>query len=970
MSNCDHPYSSPTKSTEQLVTNLNENTECQNDIAVTENSNKVQKSINFSNNNNYESESNKTNDSVNPHSEDLTSQENETEIKSIMDFQCSDSQEQRENNELVDESVMDTSISENLNGNNCSDKSNKLDESLSINEIEGPCTSDSKKAEELNVTEPRSENDDDKTGNEEDCCSTLTQQDGNLNGVKNEIQKKNNGSHEEDTTEREGVEANNVATSPLSKTGDEEMENIESEMIDEDTGISIDESKMVKQEDVYGPGKRSRRSAIPKDYLEDSDLQEKLYEKSKLKKSFNARSSPKGVFKKLPASSKFNNLDLEKVTLPFKHGWRRELVLRNTFEEYTKSGHKKQVIPGDIYYYTPDGKKLRSMPQIIEFLETSKSPFTRENFTFFKQPISEPPYETVRNAGRGLNLPHHHKKRKKKSLCNDDDLPEDDQPFDKPEIVIERDSDGMVSPLVISSPPQQNVSKVKKSKFKLTPMRPVQSIKQNIENVTPVEMIVCPKTEPVIQKKVLTAEDVLSSPLITEEMLMKDTVNQTEDITEEDDIYPECTNYNSDEEPPSKKYKPTARKSTTQKVFRSPFRNNIRSESGHEALCSLNCPGQENIPPDLHCSVCLCLFHPQCVNYQIDSCNVFVCLRCSDPDQLKERLNRTKGRQKSTLTAMLSKPPLISTAGYKTIDNVKIKQEPKDDDDYGKASGQFSSDIQNGGMEQQTTGNNATDSNTNTTGVTGETLGSLRSVLDKRTTTQNIPSFLANPTSNIANFQSFNMATSQIVPNSKLSYSSIPSVPGPASTRLISATLLPILRPGQLLSTTRIVTSALNSPPLLSNFTNVSSIVQTNLPKLSSVVTSANKLPVISSVYSAVSANLEKNSPQISSLQPPKLIAAPTVPAMTSLLTPSQGLPVNSQSTKDSKSGQLLTLPTAVTKRLNLTQPLALKINNMQVIVPPSSFLHTTEGLRVFLPRNTFPVGTGETTKVSVTVYK
>lgn len=203
----------------------------------------------------------------------------------------------------------------------------------------------------------------------------------------------------------------------------------------------------------------------------------------------------------------------------------------------------------------------------------NKSPFTRENFTFFKQPISEPPYETVRNAGRSLNSSHHHhKKRKKKTPWDDDDdddLPDDEQPFDKPEIVIERDTDDVVSPLVIPTP-QEKVVKVKTSRFKLTPMRSV--MKQNTEKPNPVVIMVSPKTEPVEEKKVLTAEDVLSSPLITEEMLMKDTDNHTEDITVENDTNSEYT----DGEPPAKKYKPTARKSTTQKVFRSPFRNNIR----------------------------------------------------------------------------------------------------------------------------------------------------------------------------------------------------------------------------------------------------------------------------------------------------------------------------------------------------------------------------------------------------------
>jgi hypothetical protein len=57
-----------------------------------------------------------------------------------------------------------------------------------------------------------------------------------------------------------------------------------------------------------------------------------------------------------------------------------------------------------------------------------------------------------------------------------------------------------------------------------------------------------------------------------------------------------------------------------------------------------------------------------------------------------------------------------------------------------------------------------------------------------------------------------------------------------------------------------------------------------------------------------------------------------------------------------------------VAKRLNLKQPLALKINNMQITVPPSCLLVTADGLKVFLPPKTFPVQLGETAKLCVTV--
>ena len=60
-------------------------------------------------------------------------------------------------------------------------------------------------------------------------------------------------------------------------------------------------------------------------------------------------------------------------------------------------------------------------------------------------------------------------------------------------------------------------------------------------------------------------------------------------------------------------------------------------------------------------------------------------------------------------------------------------------------------------------------------------------------------------------------------------------------------------------------------------------------------------------------------------------------------------------------NGQLLTLPPAVVKRLTLSKPLALKINNRQINVPPSGFFQTASGLKVFLPPNTFPTAEDNT---------
>lgn len=74
---------------------------------------------------------------------------------------------------------------------------------------------------------------------------------------------------------------------------------------------------------------------------------------------------------------------------PFKYGWRRELVYRANSE----LGPKRN---GDIYYFTPDGKKVRSMREVLENLKNKE--LSTENFTFYKEPLGmDPELEIIRN---------------------------------------------------------------------------------------------------------------------------------------------------------------------------------------------------------------------------------------------------------------------------------------------------------------------------------------------------------------------------------------------------------------------------------------------------------------------------------------------------------------------------------------------------------------------------------------------
>ena len=64
---------------------------------------------------------------------------------------------------------------------------------------------------------------------------------------------------------------------------------------------------------------------------------------------------------------------------------------------------------------------------------------------------------------------------------------------------------------------------------------------------------------------------------------------------------------------------------------------------------------------------------------------------------------------------------------------------------------------------------------------------------------------------------------------------------------------------------------------------------------------------------------------------------------------------INTSAVCAPKNGQLLTLPPAVVKKITPNKPLQLKINNVQLNVPPSGFFMTNDGLKVFVPPKTFP---------------
>ena len=81
-------------------------------------------------------------------------------------------------------------------------------------------------------------------------------------------------------------------------------------------------------------------------------------------------------------------------------GWRRELVYRTSGETADPNGARYMC--GDVYYYSPSNKKLRSLREIQEQLNISsdKNALSIECFTLLKQPIgmNDKSKELIRNA--------------------------------------------------------------------------------------------------------------------------------------------------------------------------------------------------------------------------------------------------------------------------------------------------------------------------------------------------------------------------------------------------------------------------------------------------------------------------------------------------------------------------------------------------------------------------------------------
>lgn len=641
----------------------------------------------------------------------------------------------------------------------------------------------------------------------------------------------------------------------------EEVAGTETQTEEDEEGFEINDSDIVKATDVFGKGKRPRMKKMDGDFTDDYETSESTPHRHSNRKS-------------MVISEEQRELLLK----PFNEGWKREVVFRSTYTPVTKQGTMKSV-PADVYYHPPEGRKLRSMVDITKHLVMTNSELTLDNFSFIRKPILEPPFEVVRSSGsvgRGCFGSPKTPKQGQES---------------KPQVVIERDGEEKVLP------DGERISGSQVGFFRRKRGRPPSGINKSL---TPRSHIVRKRGRPPKSVQVIMQSDSSSIPKV------------------------ESNDSSSPSEPSPKRSKPTARKSTTPgapKIFKAAKPPD--SSQSLEELCNLHCPGRNMVPPSLQCIICLCLFHPECVNTNNDI-EDFVCLRCvTGSSTIKQpkpastmklypisMLNSNGKTIKATVvssspaqqvkksdTVPTGVPPLAVSTNLVTTPKVTVKQEPMDIEEYRQAKGKSN--------------------------VSESTLGSLKSVLDKRSvniTTTPMPVLLNTFSGSQASF-AFNGHG--------------PTIRSPAHTSVINS------RPAGFTAIPNLpIFNPLQGAAII-NHLNPSSVIQ---PPAAFPSTNVSSFPSVSPI----------------SQPPPKLTAAPTPKSSPS----TNGVEL----TQTTKNGQLLTLPSAVSKRLNLKQPLALKINNMQITVPPSCLLLTGDGLKVFLPPKTFPVQLGETAKLCVTV--
>ncbi|KAK7083831.1 hypothetical protein SK128_013095 [Halocaridina rubra] len=317
--------------------------------------------------------------------------------------------------------------------------------------------------------------------------------------------------------------------------------------------------------------------------------------------------------------------DAEKCLLAFERGWKRQLVYRAIVDEM-KGKHR-----ADIYYTTPDGKRLRSKVEIEDYLlRKGIADLTMDNFSFAKEPVGgTEEQETIRHAtklGLMAGIPATSEVKMGRS-CAEPNLP---------------------SPKKIKISRISNMPKVSED-ISLRKILPKSSAKVPVSSVSP-DLAVSSSQVKTYARPSVSTQAVFSQTIPTSysKSLQKPAVPKHHVMY--------TTKLCESEGPPTRILTPMLSDKARQQAFH----------------CTGLCPLGENTVPSLQCLKCLCLFHAKCTKMPSPVVDIittggakFLCPNC-----YKEQREKLASR---VYTAPFSHEPL-------TVDPSSSSESDSDDD--------------------------------------------------------------------------------------------------------------------------------------------------------------------------------------------------------------------------------------------------------------------------------------------------
>ncbi|XP_014599198.1 PREDICTED: uncharacterized protein LOC106784318 isoform X2 [Polistes canadensis] len=287
------------------------------------------------------------------------------------------------------------------------------------------------------------------------------------------------------------------------------------------------------------------------------------------------------------------------------------------FKEPFKYGWKRELVyrasndsslkrMADIYYYTPKGKKVRSFREVAEFLHSRE--LTIDNFTFFKEPIG----------------------------------------LDDPDKEIIRDAKRIRGSIGLSPTPSRRSFSTKKA---MSSRKPVE---EQVSASSPAS------TAPQTTASATPAKTSARSPKTPSSFKVKVPAKKTPQIkikpsTEEKEMLPPQRNATS-----TRRSQQAAEKAT-------PAKSKRLSTPKVQEPCSIRCSTSMGLIPSLQCRVCLCLYHPECVDgLEFSGSDDYICKNCQQ--------DSTESHQHQSMNPSLTPPPLIPISLLGT-QNVKQKSQ-------------------------------------------------------------------------------------------------------------------------------------------------------------------------------------------------------------------------------------------------------------------------------------------------------